>query len=123
LNNAVLILSYLEVGFGTGLNALLTAVKAANRRKEVFYTSIEKFPLDKQMTELLNHPHFAGENGKEVFDRIHSAEWGVMCSISSCFSILKIKGDLTQTGLQASTILSILMHSVLTSSRRCGPGK
>ena len=84
-----------EVGFGTGLNALLTAVKADKSRKEVFYTSIEKFPLGKQMTELLNHPHFAGENGREAFNRIHSAEWGVMCSISSCFSILKIKGDLT----------------------------
>ena len=78
-----------EVGFGTGLNALLTAVKADKSRKEVFYTSIEKFPLGKQMTELLNHPHFAGENGKEVFDRIHSAEWGMMCSISACFQPFK----------------------------------
>lgn len=88
-----------EAGFGTGLNALLTAVKAEKRREKVFYTSIEKFPLGKHMTELLNYPHFAGENGREIFDSIHSAEWGVMCSISSFFSILKIKGDIIRDSI------------------------
>jgi len=84
-----------EVGFGTGLNALLTAVKAFELRKEVFYTTIEKFPLDEPMINSLNHHNFAGENAKEIFNRIHSSGWGVMCRISPFFSILKIRGDLT----------------------------
>ena len=83
-----------EVVFGTGLNALLTAVKAIRLRKEVFYTTIEKFPLAEHKINSLNHNCFAGENGKEIFNRIHSAGWGVMCRISPFFSLLKIKGDL-----------------------------
>ncbi len=86
--------SIFEVGFGTGLNALLTAVKAIGLRKEVFYTTIEKFPLDEQMINSLNHHYFAGKNGKGIFNRIHSANWGVMFRISPFFSILKIRGDL-----------------------------
>jgi len=83
-----------EVGFGTGLNALLTAVKAIESRREVFYTTIEKFPLDEQTTNSLNHHNYAGENGKKIFSRIHSARWGVMCRIFPFFNLLKIKGDL-----------------------------
>ena len=36
-----------EVGFGTGLNALLTAVRSIHGNREVFYTSIEKYPARK----------------------------------------------------------------------------
>jgi len=74
------------------------------------------------MTELLNHPHFAGENGREVFDRIHSAEWGVMCSISSCFSILKIKGDLTTDRITGIYDLVYFDAFGPDKQRRCGPG-
>jgi len=83
-----------EVGFGTGLNALLTSVKAFGQRRSVFYTAIEKDPLDKNTISLLNHHNFAGENGKEIFERIHGAGWGVMSRISPYFSIHKIKGDM-----------------------------
>jgi tRNA U34 5-methylaminomethyl-2-thiouridine-forming methyltransferase MnmC len=88
-------LNIFEVGFGTGLNALLTAVKANEFRKMVFFTTIEKFPLDEQKIHSLNHHNFAGENGKEIFNRIHSAAWGIMCRIFPFFSLLKISGDLT----------------------------
>jgi tRNA U34 5-methylaminomethyl-2-thiouridine-forming methyltransferase MnmC len=83
-----------EIGFGTGLNALLTAEKAIGLRKEVLYTTIEKFPLDEQMINSLNHHNFAGNTGKEIFNCIHSADWGAMFRISPFFSILKIRGDL-----------------------------
>jgi len=39
-------ISILEVGFGTGLNALLTAIKSIEGTREVNYTSIENYPLD-----------------------------------------------------------------------------
>ncbi len=83
-----------EVGFGTGLNALLTSVKAFEQRRPVFYTAIEKYPLDEQLINSLNHWNFAGEGGNDIFKRIHSAGWGLLCRISPYFNILKIKGDL-----------------------------
>ena len=45
--------SILEVGFGTGLNALLTAIRSMPGNREVNYTSIEKYPLEDDQS--LNH--------------------------------------------------------------------
>jgi len=84
-----------EVGFGTGLNALLTATRSSKGKREVYYTSIEKLPLDEALTASLNHFQFAGKEGKEIFDKIHSADWGIMCNICLNFNLLKIRGDLT----------------------------
>ncbi len=44
-----------EAGFGTGLNALLTAVRSIRDNREIFYTSIEKYPVSKDLIKLLNH--------------------------------------------------------------------
>lgn len=35
----------LEVGFGTGLNAILTLQEAEQQRRHVHYTSLEKYPI------------------------------------------------------------------------------
>src|SRR6185436_15976838 len=39
----------LEVGFGTGLNAFLTALHSSNSNLKVYYESWEAFPLDKSV--------------------------------------------------------------------------
>ena len=83
-----------EVGFGTGLNALLTAVRCKNENREVFYTSIEKYPLGNHLVEKLNYPNFAGEDGTRLFSLINSATWGEMQNICRSFSIIKLRGDL-----------------------------
>jgi len=44
-------LNILEVGFGTGLNALLTAIKSIDGERQVNYTSIEKYPVDKEIID------------------------------------------------------------------------
>jgi len=91
-----------EVGFGTGLNALLTATRVINGEREVFYTSVEKYPLDDKIIRSLNHHLYAGTEGKEIFDRIHSAAWGVMSNICHNFNLLKIRGDLTTDALSGN---------------------
>jgi tRNA U34 5-methylaminomethyl-2-thiouridine-forming methyltransferase MnmC len=45
----------LEVGFGTGLNALLTIAEAERLLKEVNYTAIEPFPVDITIIDKLNY--------------------------------------------------------------------
>ena len=39
----------LEIGFGTGLNALLTLAEANESGKSIHYTGIEKFPLKSEI--------------------------------------------------------------------------
>jgi tRNA U34 5-methylaminomethyl-2-thiouridine-forming methyltransferase MnmC len=83
-----------EVGFGTGLNALLSALKSMEGDREVFYTTIEKYPLEEKILGSLNHHLYAGDSGKELFDRIHFAQWDKWVKICKNFTLRKIKGDI-----------------------------
>lgn len=83
-----------EAGFGTGLNALLTLIRSNEGNRQVWYSSIEKFPLPANITGSLNHHSFAGEKGKEYFDSIHKADWNKTVRITENFILTKIKDDL-----------------------------
>jgi tRNA U34 5-methylaminomethyl-2-thiouridine-forming methyltransferase MnmC len=92
-------LNIFEVGFGTGLNALLTAYKSITGEREVNYTSIEKYPLSNKIIRSLNHPLFAGKEGKDIYNSIHSSPWNIKVNICKNFNLTKIKGDFTCTPL------------------------
>jgi tRNA U34 5-methylaminomethyl-2-thiouridine-forming methyltransferase MnmC len=90
-------LSILEVGFGTGLNALLTAIRSRAGSREVNYTSIENHPVDNKIIFSLNHHEFVGENGKEIFHLIHSSPWNKSVNICRNFKLKKIEADFTKS--------------------------
>jgi tRNA U34 5-methylaminomethyl-2-thiouridine-forming methyltransferase MnmC len=83
-----------EVGFGTGLNVLLTCAKSLNGSRKVIYTSVDKFPVDDYIVHQLNHQEFAGEKGMMMADLIYSQPWGEMKNIIRNFSLLKLKADM-----------------------------
>jgi tRNA U34 5-methylaminomethyl-2-thiouridine-forming methyltransferase MnmC len=87
--------SILEIGFGTGLNVLLTAIRSQADNRYVDFTSVEKYPLDEKTVKSLNHHEFAGEKGIVLFERIHSVPWNKKASILSNFNLTKIKMDFT----------------------------
>jgi tRNA U34 5-methylaminomethyl-2-thiouridine-forming methyltransferase MnmC len=84
-----------EVGFGTGLNCLLTARQAQLQKRETFYITIEKFPLEQQIVNQLNYGSLVQENGNQLFKIIHDCEWNVPVEISNWFTLLKLKTDFT----------------------------
>ncbi|MEI6048403.1 MAG: tRNA (5-methylaminomethyl-2-thiouridine)(34)-methyltransferase MnmD [Bacteroidota bacterium] len=92
-------LNIFEVGYGTGLNALLTAMKSRSGTREVNYNSIEKFPIDENMIRSLNHHHFAGKDGEGIFNLIHLSPWNISVNICKNFNLKKIKGDITNEPL------------------------
>jgi tRNA U34 5-methylaminomethyl-2-thiouridine-forming methyltransferase MnmC len=83
-----------EVGLGTGLNALLTAARSMEGKREVFYTSIEKYPLEDDLLFSLNHHRYAGIKGQELFNRIHSSPWEEFAQVCPNFNLKKVKGDI-----------------------------
>ena len=91
-----------EVGFGTGLNALLTALKSVEGTRIVNFTSVEKYPLSVEITDLLNYPQITGKEGKKIFESIHSAEWNVSQNICKNFNLTKINADVTVTSFKGS---------------------
>ncbi len=85
-----------EVGFGTGLNAMLTLIEAEKLNIKVSYTAIELYPLSMQTIEQLNYSKlFSGLYGN-VFSELHTAEWNGNIPINSFFSIEKIKSDFSK---------------------------
>lgn len=87
-------ISVFEAGFGTGLNALLTALYAEEEKRKIVYTSIEKYPLPEDITGQLNYGCFAGNHAAELFSLIHSSEWNKDARISSHFTLKKLSADL-----------------------------
>jgi len=68
--------SILEVGFGTGLNALLTAIEAEKTRNSIYYVALEPFPLDEEQVQSLNYCQWLGrKNLQNDFIRMHQCEW------------------------------------------------
>ncbi|HPB24234.1 MAG TPA: tRNA (5-methylaminomethyl-2-thiouridine)(34)-methyltransferase MnmD [Bacteroidales bacterium] len=66
-------LNILEVGFGTGLNALLTLIEANKTKRDVFYVGVEPDRVDKKMLTVLNYPLLmAIPNSSDYFYKIHN---------------------------------------------------
>ena len=49
-------INLLEVGMGTGLNALLTALKAEDQKCNILYHTLEAFPIEAEVANQLNYP-------------------------------------------------------------------
>ncbi|WP_421976599.1 tRNA (5-methylaminomethyl-2-thiouridine)(34)-methyltransferase MnmD [Roseivirga seohaensis] len=85
----------LEVGFGTGLNAILTSEWAVANKVRVEYTTLEPFPLKSEVYEALNyHEFFKGETVKERFLELHKAAWETKFQQNEFFNILKSEAKL-----------------------------
>ena len=93
-------LNVFEVGFGTGLNVLLTAISASDKKRIIHYTSIEKYPLHESVIKTLNHRTFAGMEGKQIFNKIHDSKWGSFEKITENFYLKKIKCDLVKDNVE-----------------------
>ncbi|WP_018344207.1 tRNA (5-methylaminomethyl-2-thiouridine)(34)-methyltransferase MnmD [Cytophaga aurantiaca] len=90
----------LEVGFGTGLNALLTWNKAEELRLKVEYHTLEPFPLSKEITDQLNYPALMHEPmATERFKKIHECAWEEKIVLSEYFTIYKYKATLEEKSL------------------------
>jgi tRNA U34 5-methylaminomethyl-2-thiouridine-forming methyltransferase MnmC len=88
-------ISVLEIGLGTGLNALLTVKAAEEVGKSTFYTAVEAYPLPDNVTRQLNYPVMLDHpQAGAWFARIHSATWGIEELITDKFKLMKVGGRL-----------------------------
>lgn len=82
--------SVLEVGFGTGLNALLALEMAESRNIKVEFTTLEPFPLDSITTVQLNYGQLVAEGAfAKEFEALHAVPWEKERAVSSHFNLLK----------------------------------
>ena len=86
----------LEVGFGTGLNAFLTAIEAEKSGREIHYHTLEKYPIPFEKTVQLNYSHqISSDNANALFEKIQKAEWEIDVKITNGFILRKLHCDFT----------------------------
>ncbi len=84
------VISILEIGFGTGLNAFLSFIEANTKKLKLNYVGIEAYPISEEQyhhlnyPELLETPHF-----KNQFLQLHTSEWGKSIVIDPQFTFIK----------------------------------
>ena len=83
-------INVLEVGFGTGLNALLTFIHSEETNKNIKYTSLEAFPLKWNLVSKLNYINIIF-NGKYFakYKKMHTCCWESFYVLSPNFMLRK----------------------------------
>ncbi|MBP5995069.1 MAG: tRNA (5-methylaminomethyl-2-thiouridine)(34)-methyltransferase MnmD [Crocinitomicaceae bacterium] len=89
-------ISVFEMGFGTGLNALLTAQWAEQHSCSIRYIGIELHPIPKDIWQQMDYVQEVLE--RERYSKIMAAEWGEYQVIEPNFQLKKVEEDIL--GLQ-----------------------
>jgi tRNA U34 5-methylaminomethyl-2-thiouridine-forming methyltransferase MnmC len=94
-------INVLEVGFGTGLNALLTVIEAKKQKRKINYVAIEPEPVDAGIIEQLNYASVIGSTeATGYFKKLHEASWTHPAFLSDYFIINKIQAKLEEITLR-----------------------
>jgi tRNA U34 5-methylaminomethyl-2-thiouridine-forming methyltransferase MnmC len=97
--NTASVVSILEVGFGTGLNALLTMLYAEEHAKKIVYTTIEANPLEEEIWSKLNYCETLGR--PEYYQALHRSKFDSEISLHRDFTLQKLYCTLEKSALAA----------------------
>lgn len=85
-------ISILEIGFGTGLNALVTWQEIKDTNVKINYTGVEAYPVSFGEVEKLNFATLLEDpRAGEIFKLLHTLEWEKFEQVTPAFSLLKQK--------------------------------
>jgi tRNA U34 5-methylaminomethyl-2-thiouridine-forming methyltransferase MnmC len=81
----------LEIGFGTGLNALLTII-SSNPSQIINYDAVEPYPLNWDVVNQLDYQGFLklSEEQRKMFETIHAQAWNSTSYVHPSFILNKI---------------------------------
>lgn len=86
-------LSILEIGFGTGLNMILTLAESEKSLIHVNYHAVEKYPLVPEEYGRLNYDHLIEGIPPGVLNEAHLAPWNKMITLRDRFTLYKELSD------------------------------
>lgn len=79
-----------ELGFGTGLNAILAYRFAVKNNVRINYVGIEAYPVSIEMLNVLNYSNLLTVNENVIFTKMHEAEWEREVIFSELFTFRKV---------------------------------
>ena len=84
----------LEIGFGTGLNALITLAEAQKENKKITYCGVEKYPVSVSEVNQLNYCETLGFSDlQDAFEQMHYSDWQQKITIHKDFVLVKKQQD------------------------------
>jgi tRNA U34 5-methylaminomethyl-2-thiouridine-forming methyltransferase MnmC len=86
-------LRLLEIGFGTGLNLLLTLQECILNGISVHYHTVEKYPLIPSEYDSLNYESLIDNLPGGILNQIHMLPWGEKVNLLNYFTLFKEKSD------------------------------
>ncbi|MBK8722074.1 MAG: tRNA (5-methylaminomethyl-2-thiouridine)(34)-methyltransferase MnmD [Saprospiraceae bacterium] len=96
-------ISILEVGLGTGLNALLTIDFALYLDIIVEYCAIEAYPISLKIVNELNYTNLLDKpNLQQYFLEIHQSDWNTNIQLHNNFPLLKKNNLLENTNFKSN---------------------
>ncbi len=93
-----------EMGFGTGLNALLTYQFGRQHQKQINYLGIEAYPVEIEMIASLNYIDQIGEEYAAVFKEMHASNWEERIALSEQFTLQKIHQKIEDYSPEKDTV-------------------
>ena len=91
------VISILEIGFGTGLNSLLTLIESDKEGKTVFYQGVEAYPVSTSELSALNYiEKLKAETFSTLYKLMHNSDWDKSIKITDKFTLLKQKKSFTK---------------------------
>ena len=89
--------SILEIGFGTGLNALITLIEAEKYGLSIEYTGVEAYPVTSLELQELNYvSELDASSFEKHFLKMHECNWKKSSAITNYFSLHKQQKDFMQ---------------------------
>lgn len=89
-------INILELGFGTGLNVLVTINELLKNDKNhiINFFTLEKYPIkESEYLDLEYNLLFEFEKSREIYLKVHECEWNEMTEIIPGFNLKKINCD------------------------------
>lgn len=104
----------LEIGFGTGLNVLLSQIESGKRHLRIIYESWELHPLPPEIVHLLNYGSILRD--LPAFESIHQAPWEMNVPLSPDFFLLKHKGNVVTDEIKGT--FDLIYYDAFAPSRQ-----
>lgn len=83
-----------EVGFGTGLNALLTWAYSEAKGIRIEYDTMELYPVPADLMAKVNYADLLSERDK--FHQLHNSVWAQRVKLSEYFSLTKLHSSVPE---------------------------
>jgi tRNA U34 5-methylaminomethyl-2-thiouridine-forming methyltransferase MnmC len=89
----------LEIGMGTGLNVLLSALEAGKQKKRIRCVGVEPFPPNTRLIHQLNYDSFLPPEAGSFWDKINKPEWNCWIRVNPHFVLLKCSKKMEEVTL------------------------